>query len=200
MTDTDPTPDEDRAAAVSEGEQAHAQAMQDARTLLDAGMVAELVTETHRLAVSVDNLATNLVDNNARLDELLDLRRRNRRLTAVIVVGAGIITVVVATLLIVVLVLVGRLSDVNDTQARTGRIIAECTSPSPPAGEALDEEDGVHECYEDGIRRQRANVGALNSAALDAAVCAITNAQASDPEDAIPACFDARRPTPTTVP
>jgi hypothetical protein len=161
----------------------------DPRTLVTAGLVSELIVDTHRLAGAVESLARALSTTDARVDELADLRHRNRTLG---VVSATLGVAIVAALIIISLfgwVGYRRLSEVATGNAATGRLLVECTTPSPPPGEERDADDAAHECYDRNVAGQGAAINAIGLDVLDAAYCARTETN----PDTIAACFRARR-------
>lgn len=77
----------------------HARAMDEARTLLSAGLVSELIGNTHRIAEAVGAFAGELrEDRLARATEVASLRRRN---------AIQAVALTLALLLLAVVVFVG---------------------------------------------------------------------------------------------
>lgn len=181
MTDaSDADPNAARDAAVAE-----------ARLLLDAGLVSEMISEVHELASSVKLVVVELAsDRLERTRELTSLRRRNA------VLGASML---VSILLLGLLGWLGytRLADIAASNGTTGRTLVECTTASPtPPSTAVDEDDVVHECYEDGVIRTAAAIASIGADVLDAAVCARTAGDV----DAITACYRQRVAARSTSP
>lgn len=167
----------------------------DPRTLTDAGLVAELIIEVRSLARSVATFAESLATNDRRIGELEDLRRRNRTLGYVIAAALALLTVAIAAAVALGAVAFDRLADVADGNAANGRVLVECTTPSPPAGEALDDADSVHECFERGQQSQAAAVAAIGEDMARAAACA----RRHDTEELILDCVRAARAAASTT-
>lgn len=166
-----------------------AKALVEARQLLDAGLISELISETHRLAAGVESLADRLVVNTERINELTSLRNRNRTLGLVAAGLAFITAMAVAVSIGFGAYALHRLTNIAEVNRDNGRILIECTTPSPPAGQALDKQDRVHECYERGQEQQTTAVDSIGSTIVNAAICA----RSSGNEDEIIACVKRRQ-------
>lgn len=156
--------------------------------------IAKLTTAVASLAVSIESMATKEEVEAASAAQ--DAKRR-RQTFALAAVGT-VVAILLALPSILVWVALGRLQDVADQNAVNGRLLVECTTPTPPPGQAIDEADKVHECSDRNGQEQAKAVGSLTFATLDAAICARTE---EDPAR-LEACFVARqtaRATTTTT-
>lgn len=193
MSDMDPSAEGVKAAE-------HRQALEEARTLLDAGLVSELITETHRLATGVELLAERLVVNTERIDELADLRRRNRTLGVVALVLAGLTVAAIILAIIAGWIAVNRLTDIAESNATNGRILVECTTPNPKPGKAINEDDKVHECFERGQQQTGKAVASIGEDVARAAVCARQYATEAEIMSCLRVARQRAASTTTTVP
>lgn len=133
------------------------------------------------LAKSVEGLAKAIEQMATKDDVAFEASRRRWAVLA----GAAAI-VLLAFVSIANVAVLNRLADVADTNRRNGRVLVECTTPSPGGGRGTDREDDVHECFERGQAQTAAVIGRLTLGMLDAAVCARTE---PNPQ-AIRACFE----------
>lgn len=161
----------------------------DPKLLADAGLVAELIGEVRSLARSVALFAESLVATDKRVDELDDLRTRNRNLGLAITIALAALALTVVAAIILGAVALSRLTDIAESNAANGRVLIECTTPSPPPGHALDEADKVHECADRGAQAQAGALDVVADIVDDAAICARGT---GDPA-AITRCTKARR-------
>src|SRR5687768_5753557 len=186
-----PPPDEE-AESIAEALSADATVRQIARLAVLAGArvdalenVGEDIRNLNRsvdaLATAIGELATK-EEVEATAAELDQKRRRGLLLTAVGVTVAFVLLAVPSVLSVVLLDNVRR-SQEESVAAR--RLLVECTTPSPTAAEALDEEDLVHECFEQSQARTAQAIGSIHLAILDAATCAAT----ARPPDQIAECY-----------
>lgn len=167
----------------------------DPKMLTDAGLVAELITEVRSLARSVATFAEALVATDKRVEELADLRRRNRTLGVAITVALAALAVTVASAIVGGALAFSRLTDIAEGNAVNGRVLIECTTPSPPPEQAIDDADKVHECAERSAQAQAGALDTVGTIVLDAAICARSEADPS----AIRACYRHLHPVTTTT-
>jgi hypothetical protein len=148
----------------------------DPNTLVTAGLVAELIIDLRRIATSVETFADALVRTDERVNELADLRRRNRIQAVALGVLGGALLLAMVALIVAVLVYGNRLTNIAEQNRANGQALRECATPSPQAGAELDDDDAVHECYEDALVRQgeaiATIVDTLRADVGDAILCA----------------------------
>lgn len=162
MTDTPETPGEDAGP-------------------IGQATIAALIIDTNKLASALNGFAAELVEARRDVAVMRALRRRD------IVIGI-IGLVIVAAFGVAAFVFATRLTNIAETNQANGRYLAECSTPSPSAGQAIDKDDAVHECYEAGVARQAMVVAAIGRDLLDAAICARTQVD----EPAILICYRGR--------
>ena len=174
-------------------------AIEEARQLITAGMVAELIVEVRHMAGSVSRFADTLAQTVAtlaqtqdRVAELDSLRHRNSRFASASLLLAAGLAVVVVVLGLVLWRGNNQLTDITEASNRQGRLLVECTTPAPT--NPTDEDDAVHECFDAGTESQTRAVAAINDAIVRGAVCARRHATEAD----IQVCV--ATPTTTTEP
>lgn len=168
----------------------------DPRTLLDAGLVGELIVEVRSLARSVKTFAEGLAATDQRVGELEDLRRRNRVLGYVVAAAVTLLAAAVIVATVGGFLAFRRLADIADANAANGRVLIECTTPSPPPGAALDDADVVHECAE---RSAAGQVAAIDAIALDVARAAFCATQHATEEAVLECLAESRARAATTT-
>lgn len=161
----------------------------DPDKLLRAGLITELIVDLHKLADLAVTIGQGLAATNVRVEELADLRRRNRVLGWVLLGLAFVVLAAVLVLAVVLAFVLPRVVDAADASAAGNRVLIECTTPAPTTGRAMDDEDVVHECYDRNLVAQAQAVGLVGEDTLDAAICARTEADVARIAD----CFRARR-------
>lgn len=144
-----------------------------------------LATSMDRLAASLEHVATKDDVRNASTDQ--DQKRRRDRILGVLVALFVLVAAAVPSVF-------SYRSNVRSTDSsaearQTRREIAECTTPSPPEGQAISTDDAVHECYEASRKETGVALGSIGNAILDAAICATQNRA----PEAIQACFAERQ-------
>lgn len=167
--------------------EARASAVEEARQLITAGMIAELITDIRQMAGAILTFADRLDVTDRSVAELHSLRRRN----GIIAACALVLTVVLATVVIgggVILTSIAR------SNQRNGRVLVECTTPSPPRGSSISDDDRVHECYEQAQSNQGRAVGQIVDTLIVTGICARLEAT----EVAIRTCVAERSSTTTT--
>ena len=143
--------------------------------------IAALTAAVEGLAASIETMATK--EEVEAVNKAQDEKRQRTVLVGSVV---GIVAfILLASPSILLLFALDRLQTVADDNQANGRVLVECTTPTPKEGEALDEEDRVHECFERNSAQTSEAVGNLTFATLDAAVCART---VEDPA-ALQSCF-----------
>jgi hypothetical protein len=109
------------------------------------------------LAAHADVLAGRL---SVLTSQLAEERTWRRRLFRSLLAAAVIVVFLLGALVWVG----GQLLKIAEVNRVNGRILIECTTPSPPTGRASSPEDRVHECYEDGQARTGGAIHAINEA------------------------------------
>ena len=154
--------------------------------------IAKLTAAVVDLAVSIESMATK--EEVEAKDRAQDAKRRRTVIVGSIVGAVAVVLLALPSVL--VWIALDRLQGVADANQANGRLLVECTTPTPKEGEALDAEDSVHECFDRNQAQTASAVGGLVFATLDAAICARTEADAS----ALQACFETRQRARTPAP
>lgn len=161
-------------------------AIEEARQLITAGMIAELITDIRQISASILAFAERQDHTDRSVAELHSLRRRN----GVIAAAALGLTIVLALVVIVGGIL---LTGIARDNQHNGRLLVECTTPDPLPGTAVDAADRVHECYDRAQENQARAVGAITNTLVQTGICA----RLQSTESAIRSCVTG---TTTTLP
>lgn len=171
-------------------------ALDEARTLISAGMIAELITDIRQMASAILEFAERQDRTDTRVSELASLRHRNGLIAGAALALAGTLAAVVIVLGSVLIVGYSRLTDIANANNRNGRVLVECTTPAPtlPA-RPLNRDDAVHECYDNAQDSQGRAVGQITDSLMVAGICA----RLESTEEAIRACVRERLTATTTT-
>ena len=135
------------------------------------GQMAALTAAVIGLGTAIGNMASKEDVAAAAAEEA---RKRKRS-----IILLGLVVVLLVVPIIGQAVVLNDLHDIATTNQENGRILVECTTPSPSPEEAERlladggrDVDLVHECYERGQNRTADFLAQLSLALLDAATCA----------------------------
>lgn len=98
--------------------------------------------------------STSALTLSEKVDDLASKHRKERVLQTILAVGVLAMTVTSVVMIIQLI----KLNDIAKVNRANGRLLIECTTPSPAPGKAVDKEDEVHECAENGGKQQQAAV------------------------------------------
>lgn len=154
-------------------------AIEEAKTLISAGMVAELIVEVRRVAGAVLDFGAHLESTQTRTTELErrdaeneSLRRRNTMLGVAALVSSSVAVIAVLVLGLVLMLGNGELQEQTD-------LLIECTTPTTTTDEP------PHECYERGRAQTAEAVGQIVRGSIEAVICARQHADDQSIRDCV---------------
>lgn len=166
-------------------------AIDEAKHLISAGMVAELIVDIRAMASAILAFGEHLAETQNRVKvaeeqvkEIRSLRARNWIVSAAAMVLALAVAAAVTAFVLNSDRTTDKLTTIAEGNALNGQILVECTTPTPTSTTSS---VPPHDCFERGQQATAGAIASINDTTINAAVCA----RLHDTPEAIRSCVTA---------